>query len=827
MIDPASSANRRGRGSRRTTASIKHYSPVQNWFLTPGRKVQLIQAGNAHIEITREAIRESSCNQPRSLRILPLQHRSFKVFIDYMGKLIQIKVAEARGLDSLPSALREQEHQTGENCVQILLNQLKNIITAKLTSPDGEEMLDSISAATSKISDDINKQLHSLVAQRKAINQDSRIIIPPSIEEKEESKIRTELIKIFQIDTKILNKVTDAILRLDKQILKNHGEEIWRAISLIKSEPDDPLHYLKDFKLAMETLPSDLRSKLFPIIYEKPPHNIPLHIHQSYFCNVDDYRKNPTLKFEPGCDLSGYYLRDLDFRTYDFDIQKLNFRGADMIRADLSRSDFSSLVLNEADLTEANLTHTNFIGSQLIGTKLSGAYWEEGLKKRVLIDRRVSNPYWEQGQPPLIDKTTRFIPDDLLIVGQNAFPSKKLTSLISRGNQAQIGDITLPLKNNTLKNVEIIQNAFKGVTPEMKKHILKKIGIVQRRALEAILAYKDPNEKFTATDARLILPNREPRLIIIPDKDKHKSMLAAGMTAANLIQEKRSGEQSLQYNLAPINQQAALNNLAKVSGNHTKKDFSKLEITLRGTSFDQAILDSANLSRKDLSEAVFNECRLIKTDLSGTKLQNTIFNNCDLSEVDLSKAKMKGTTFHNCNLSKSTWEKALMDGVSMINCTIKDVDIEEMTSHNWFLDHCILDNVNFKGSEDSKGILINQMGLSSSIIVNSKIEGNTDFYNVEGIGSVLAMNDPAEKLLNKDLTMSPFSYVNNSLIKIALEAVFQQGSIYSKAFQDVEDNGVNFGPIDLMDLSGLSRAAIGYQPQRFAKIPPELLRNMK
>jgi hypothetical protein len=168
-----------------------------------------------------------------------------------------------------------------------------------------------------------------------------------------------------------------------------------------------------------------------------------------------------------------------------------------------------------------------------------------------------------------------------------------------------------------------------------------------------------------------------------------------------------------------------------------------------------------------------------------------------------------------------------MDGVSMINCTIKDVDIEEMTSHNWFLDHCILDNVNFKGSEDSKGILINQMGLSSSIIVNSKIEGNTDFYNVEGIGSVLAMNDPAEKLLNKDLTMSPFSYVNNSLIKIALEAVFQQGSIYSKAFQDVEDNGVNFGPIDLMDLSGLSRAAIGYQPQRFAKIPPELLRNMK
>ena len=838
MIDPASSDNQRGRGSRRT-ASINHYSPAQNWFLTPGRKVQLIQAGNAHIEITREAIKESSCNQPRSLRILPLQHRSFKVFIDYMGKLIQIKVEEARGLDSIPSALREQEHQTGENCVQILLNQLKNIITAKLTSPDGEEMLDSISAATSKISDDINKQLHSLVAQRKAINQDSRIIIPPSIEEKEESKIRTELIKIFQIHTKILNKVTDAILRLDKQILKNHGEEIWRAISLIKSEPDDPLHYLKDFKLAMETLPSDLRSKLVPIIYEKPPHNIPLHIHQSYFCNVDDYRNNPTLKFGPGCDLSGYYLRGLSFQPSapdwsieaDFYINEsaapLDFTSANMSHADLSRSDFSSLVLNEADLTEANLTRTNFIGSQLIGTKLSGAYWEEGLKKRVLIDRRVSNPYWEQGQPPLIDKTTRFIPDDLLIVGQNAFPSKKLTSLIRTGNQARIGDITLPLKNNTLKNVEIIQNALKEVTPKMKDHILKKIGIVQRRALEAILAYQDPNKKITPADISLILPSEEPGSIIIPDKDQHKSMLAAGMTAANLIQEERLGEQSLQYNLAPINQQAALNNLAKVSGNHTKKDFSKLEITLRGTSFDQAILDSANLSRKDLREAVFNECRLIKTDLSGTKLQNTIFNNCDLSEVDLSKAKMKGTTFHNCNLSKSTWEKALMDGVSMINCTIKDVDIKEMTSHNWFLDHCILDNVNFKGSEDSKGIFINQMGLSSSIIVNSKIEGNTDFYNVEGIGSVLAMNDPAEKLLNKDLTMSPLSYVINSSIQIALEAVFQQGSIYSKAFQDVEDNGVNFGPVDLMDLSGLSRAAIGYQPQRFAKMPPELLRNMK
>jgi uncharacterized protein YjbI with pentapeptide repeats len=552
----------------------------------------------------------------------------------------------------------------------------------------------------------------------------------------------------------------------------------------------------------MENLPSDLRSKLVPIIYEKPLRNIPDYIER-------DSKNNPTLEFGPGCDLSGYYLRDLDFRTYDFDIQRLNFRGADMSRADLSRSVFGFLVLlNEADLTEANLTHTNFIGSKLIGTKLSGAYWEEG-------------------QPPLIDNTTRFIPDDLLNrVGKAPLPLNTLTSLIHTGNQAQIGDITLPLKNNTLKNVEIIQNAFKEVTPEMKKHILKNIGPFQRRALEAILAYEDPKKKITAaTDLSLILPDKKLGLIIMPDE--HDSMLEAGMTAANLIQEKRPGEQSLQYNLAPINQQAVLNNLAKVSGNHTKKDFSKLGITLRGTSFDQAILDSANLSRQDLSEAVFNECRLIKTDLSGTKLQNTIFNNCDLSEVDLSKAKMQGTTFHNCNLSKSTWEKALMDGVSMINCTIKDVDIEEMTSHNWFLDHCILDNVNFKGSEEGKGIFINQMGLISSIIVNSNIEGNTNFYNVEGIGSVLSMNDPAEKLLNKDLTMPRLSYVSNSPIQIALEAVFQQGSIYSTAFQDVVDKGVNFGPVDLIDLSGLSRAAIGYQPQRFTKIDPQLLKSMQ
>lgn len=360
----------------------------------------------------------------------------------------------------------------------------------------------------------------------------------------------------------------------------------------------------------------------------------------------------------------------------------------------------------------------------------------------------------------------------------------------------------------------------------MKDYILNKIGLFQRRALEAILAYEDPNKKFTATDTHLILPGEEPGSIIIPDE--HWSLLEAGMTAEKLIQEERlGGEQNLEYRFNLINKQAALRNLAEVSGDHAKTDFSKLEIILRGTSFDQAILDSANLSSKDLSEAVFHECRLIKTDLSGTKLQNTIFNNCDLSEVDLSKAKMKGTTFHNCNLSKSTWEKALMDGVSMINCTIKDVDIEEMTSHNWSLNHCILDNVNFKGSKDSKGIFINQMGLVSSIIVNSNIEGNTYFYNVEGIGSVLSMNDPAAKLLNKDLTMSPLSYVINSPIQIALEAVFQQGSIYSRAFQDVEDNGVNFGPVDLMDLSGLSRAPIGYQPQRFAKIDPRILKNMR
>jgi uncharacterized protein YjbI with pentapeptide repeats len=310
--------------------------------------------------------------------------------------------------------------------------------------------------------------------------------------------------------------------------------------------------------------------------------------------------------------------------------------------------------------------------------------------------------------------------------------------------------------------------------------------------------------------------------------DEQAANLKAGITAANLIQTKTpQQDQSLKYNLAPIKQQAALKNLTKVSGDHTKKDFSKLEITLRGTSFDQATLDSANLSGKDLSEAVFNECRLIKTNLSGAKLQNTIFNNCDLSKVNLSEAKMQGTTFHNCNLSKSTWEKALMDGVTMVNCTIKDVDIEEMSSHNWFLDHCILDNVNFKGSEEGKGIFINQMGLVSSIIINSNIEGNTNFHNIEGIGSVLAIHDPAEKLLNNDLSLSPLSYVNNSPIQIALEAVFQKGSIYSKAFQDVEYNGVNFGPVDLMNLSGLSQAAIGYQPQRFIKIDPEFLKSMK
>jgi uncharacterized protein YjbI with pentapeptide repeats len=779
------------------------------------------QAFSGYLEklIPMEVTTEPSCNQRRLAEILSKQQQS-KDFFHYMEQLIQMKVGEA-GLDSTSSL-----QNTEENCGDILLDQVENIITAKLKPTDGKEMLDIISEATSNVSEGINRELNSLVAQMNSINEGSGIITPPVIEEKEKSKIRTELIKIFQIDTEILKKLTAAIFQVDKQILKDHGEEIWRAISLIKSKPQDPLHYLKEFKLAMETLPLDLRSKLVPIIYEKPLRNIPDYIQR-------DSKNNPTLEFGPGCDLSGYYLRDLSFRhgpgCDDWETA-LSFRSAKMIRADLSKSNFSSLVLNEADLTEANLTHTNFIGSKLIGTKLSGAYWEEGLNKKVLIlgGSRVSNPYWEQAQPPLIDNTTRFIPDDLINgVGKALWPLNNLDSLIRTENQAQIGDITLPLKNNTLKNVEIIKNAFKGVTSKMKEHILNNIGPFQRRALEAILAYKDPKEKITAaTDIPLILPDKKLGLIIIPDENERESMLEAGMTAANLIQEKRLGEQSLQYNLAPINQQAALNNLAKVSANHTKRDFSKLGITLLGTSFDQAILDSANLSRQDLSEAVFNECRLIKTDLSGTKLQNTIFNNCDLSEVDLSKAKMQGTTFHNCNLSKSTWEKALMDGVSMINCTIKDVDIEEMTSHNWFLDHCILDNVNFKSSEEGKGIFINQMGLISSIIVNSNIEGNTNFYNVEGIGSVLAVNDPAKKLLNKDLTMSPLSYVSNSPIQIALEAVFQQGSRYSQAFQNVEDNGVNFGPVDLMDLSGLSRAAIGYQPQRFARIDQRLLKSM-
>jgi uncharacterized protein YjbI with pentapeptide repeats len=834
MINPASPANQTG-------LSIKS-------------KCELIKVFFDYMDelISREVIKEPDCNQQRSdqldqrrlLEILSKEKPS-RAFVDYMEKLIQMKVREA-GLDSASSL---PENLIAENCGQILLEQLGNIINAKLELPDGKEMLDSISKATSKVSEQINRQLDSLAAQidclitpTNTMNEGHRIIAPPRIEEKEESKIRAELIKIFQIDTeiqtKILGKVNAAISRgeLDPHILKDHEEEIWRAVSLIKSPSSDSLHYLKEFKVAMEKiLPSELRSKLVPIIYEKPTHSIPDYIQK-------DSKNNPTLKFEPNCDLSGYYLRDLNFQPSgpDWDLEPnfyvnlsaapLDFTSAKMIRADLSRSDFSSLVLNEADLTEANLTNTNFIGSELIGTKLSGAYWEEG-------------------QPPLINRKTQFIPDwfytgvspelPLPAQGENllitAYPSiitrptrifnamSKLARPLMHLNKKISSDSSNNQRTKTYINK--IQEAFEGVTPEMKDHILRNIGLFQRRALEAILDYEDPKKKITPADIPLILPNKEPGLIIIPDEQAGN--LEAGMTARGLIQEEILGEQNLKYQLDFINQQAALNNLAKVSGNHTNKDFSKREITLRGTSFDQAILDSANLSRQDLSEAVFNECRLIKTDLSGAKLQNTIFNNCDLSEVDLSEAKMQGTTFHNCNLSKSTWEKALMDGVNMINCTIKDVDIEEMTSHNWFLDHCILDNVNFKGSEEGKGIFINQMGLISSIIVNSNIEGNTNFYNVEGLGSVLAMNDPAAKLLNKDLTISDLSYVSNSPIQIALEAVLQEGSIYSTAFQDVVDNGVNFGPVNLMDLSCLSRAAIGYQPQRFERIDPRLLKSMQ
>ena len=456
----------------------------------------------------------------------------------------------------------------------------------------------------------------------------------------------------------------------------------------------------------------------------------------------------------------------------------------------LAAANLTDTVLDGADLRNANLTNTVLYGASLVNTQLGGVYWDEG-------------------QPPLINNNTRFIPENLDDIGVAFFPLDKLKCLT--GELLSIFFYTDRNKAYYLESIEKIQKTFEGISPGFKEHILKNIGLFQRRSLEAILAYKDPNKKNIATNTLpLLLPPDAPA-VVIPDEQEIN--LAAGFIANDLIAD----HTRLGYNLTLINQQVAFKNLAKVSGNHTNKDFSKLEIILGGASFDQATLDSANLSGKDLSGAVFNECRLIKTDLSRAKLHNTTFNNCDLSEVKLSEAKMQGTTFHNCNLSRSIWEKALMDGVNMINCTIKDVDIKEMTSHDWLLNHCILENVNFKGSENSKGIFINQMGLINSIIVNSNIEGNTNFYNVEGIGSVLMINDPAEKLLNKDLTMSPLSYVNNSSIQIALEAVSQQGSIYSKAFQDIEEHGIHFGTVNLMDLSGLSQADIGYQPQRFIK----------
>jgi hypothetical protein len=271
MIHPASPANQTGLSIKSKCELIKVLCDYKGFF------------DYMDTLILKESTQDLGFDQRRLLETLSKREPPSRAFVDYMEKLIQMKVREA-GLDSASSL---PENPIAENCGQILLEQLRNIINAKLKLTDGKEMLDIISAATSKISDEINQQLDCFAP----FMQGSTTITPPRIEEKEKSKIRTELIKIFQIDTeietKILEKVNAAISRgeLDPHILKDHEDKIWRAISLIKSPSSDPLHYLKEFKLAMDTLPSDLRSKLVPIIYEneKPPSNIPLLIHQSYF----------------------------------------------------------------------------------------------------------------------------------------------------------------------------------------------------------------------------------------------------------------------------------------------------------------------------------------------------------------------------------------------------------------------------------------------------------------------------------------------------------------------------------------------------------------
>jgi uncharacterized protein YjbI with pentapeptide repeats len=809
----------------------------------------------------------------------------------YIDGLIKMKLEQAQGSDSvLTPMLREESNKpnypqsifeaqqalcdpSSQNYLRLNLEQ---IYKTKEDNPDPKYILEIINQESSKFTQKVNEQLNFIAKNTNQIMQTEGAeahtsITPPKIEEKEESEIRAKLIEIFLLERQdLLRKVTK---ELKPEILEEHKEKIFRAVSLFGLAPEDnPTPYLKvlvtstvlphlaskdnstpdlaDFRKAVDELPSAVKDKISAMLIRAMSY-----AYGQGAAPVDNPESDLYLsilvmqKLLLNCKnlhLDNFRLTEMNFSTMKItypdpplDYFSIIFSDASMRNTNLTNSIFGGQNLQSANLEGANLTNTDLRGANLIGAKLSGAYWEEG-------------------RPPLIDRRTQFIPDwfykgrlsELPLSPMNEdFPISGLlgrgvqtianlstalmdaTSWFNRGintiTELALPSITKKVLNDSSNDqrTKTIQEAFKEVTPEMKDHILKNIGLSQRRALEAILAHGIPDTQITAaTDISLILPQK-PALIIMPDEQA--ANLEAGLTANNLIQEETPQHQSVNYNLAPIKQQAALKNLTKVSGDHTKKDFSKLEITLFGALFDQARLDSANLSGKDLSETVFNECRLIKTNLSGAKLQNTIFNNCDLSKVNLSKAEMQGTTFHNCNLSKSTWEKALMDGVTMINCTIKNVDIEEMSSHNWFLDHCILDNVNFKGSEEGKGIFINQMGLVSSIIINSNIEGNTNFHNIESIGSVLAIHDPAEKLLNNDLSLSPLSYVNNSPIQIALEAVFQKGSIYSKAFQDVKYNGINFGPVDLMNLSGLSQAAIGYQPQRFINVDPKLLESMK
>lgn len=135
--------------------------------------------------------------------------------------------------------------------------------------------------------------------------------------------------------------------------------------------------------------------------------------------------------------------------------------------------------------------------------------------------------------------------------------------------------------------------------------------------------------------------------------------------------------------------------------------------------FSGCLLKDMDLSRRNLSNAIFTEAKFVNTDLRHTELcfaecDGARFHDCDLSDVTAEEAQFKEAVFLSCKIHRGTFTHSNLSGAkfrdcamssgSLQNCCINGTDFGDMSLSSVKKNGCSYDEQEWIAEQNGSGI---------------------------------------------------------------------------------------------------------------------------